>query len=77
MPKKLAFRKFLGVREERRVEMTKKYYHEIAKIISAHTSKSGDVVHKRRLVEELSAFFKADNPRFDMERFSDACGKRA
>jgi len=73
VPKKLAFRKFFGVREERRVEMTKKHYKEVAKIISAHTSKSGDMVHKQRLVEELSAFFKADNPRFDMERFTTAC----
>lgn len=56
---------------------SRRHYREIAGVIAAHTSKSGDVVHKRRLVAELSAFFKADNPRFDMERFSDACGKRA
>jgi len=57
--------------------VSRKHYREIASIIAAHTSKSGDVVHKRRLVEDLAAYFKADNPRFNMDRFSDACGKRA
>jgi len=56
--------------------MTKKHYKEVAKIISAHTSKSGDVVHKQRLIEELSAFFKADNPRFNQEKFTEACNRR-
>lgn len=54
---------------------SRRHYREIAGVIAAHTSKSGDVVHKRRLVAELSAFFKADNPRFNQEKFTEACNK--
>lgn len=76
MYKKLALRKFIDMREERRDQMfSRRHYREIAEIIAAHTSKSGGVVHKRRLVEELSAFFKADNPMFDQSRFEGACNK--
>lgn len=54
---------------------SRRHYHEIAGVIAAHTSKSGNVVHKRRLVEELSALFKVDNPKFDQDKFSEACNK--
>ena len=42
--------------------MTKKHYIEIAKIL-------GNNKASQQLILALSQYFKADNPRFDIERF--------
>ena len=52
--------------------MTKKYYIKHAKIISRYT-KPGVTFDMYSYVNELSEVFKEDNPKFDKERFLEAC----
>jgi hypothetical protein len=48
--------------------MTKKDYIAVARILSTVTNKR----ERQRLAEEFAAWFRQDNPQFDVERFSSA-----
>jgi len=52
--------------------MTRKDYVETAKILQkfSHTIDSGDF---QDLIFEFSEWFASDNPRFDEQKFFDAC----
>ena len=52
--------------------MTKKDYIKHAKIISKYTEE-GVTFDMYSYIEDLSDTFKQDNPRFDKERFLEAC----
>lgn len=59
--------------------MSKKDYEMIAKTISTdilqHRDTEGfDSIQSRRIVSRLSSAFMADNPRFNPEKFTRACG---
>jgi hypothetical protein len=48
--------------------MTKKDYIRAAKIIKAYGSQA-------KMIEAFVEFFAGENPRFDVDRFVDACTK--
>ena len=52
--------------------MTKKDYIKQAKIISKYT-KTDVTFDMYSYVKDLSEVFKEDNPKFDKERFLEAC----
>ena len=52
--------------------MTKKDYIKQAKIISKYT-KTDVTFDMYSYVKDLSEVFKEDNPKFDRERFLEAC----
>ena len=54
--------------------MSKKHYEDIA---NCFASMSGEfLVSKKILLQKLCRVFGNDNPRFDEERFRDACVSR-
>jgi len=54
--------------------MSKKDYEAIAKIIRETTSlRNSEYFIKSSLVDILGLHFKFDNPRFDREKFKNAC----
>lgn len=56
---------------------TRQHYVMIAQCIKELKDDLADVatdVHVKRLVDNLMAMFKADNPGFDKTRFAKACG---
>lgn len=58
--------------------MTKKHFEAIARIIrevKQGVETQGGVDAVNDITEKLSTFFKQDNPRFDKNRFEEACGK--
>jgi hypothetical protein len=54
--------------------MTRKDYVETAKILNMFADKMDSHVFND-LVFEFSEWFSADNPRFDEDKFYDACTK--
>ena len=55
--------------------MSKKDYQKIAEAIWLKTTiNDRNLVNKLQLVEELCKEFKEDNPRFNPEKFKEACG---
>ena len=57
--------------------MTRKHYVAIAAIINADTIRDGtgkwNAVDKTDLINDLCAFFKRDNSKFNPATFRDAC----
>ena len=54
--------------------MTKKHFKAIASIIKdSNTPYSRNKINKDKLVNDLCYVFSAMNPRFDKQRFVDAC----
>jgi hypothetical protein len=53
--------------------MTRKDYVEVAKIISKHSK--GDVCRLDVLIDDFAFWFAEDNPRFNMEKFMEACNE--
>lgn len=62
--------------------MTKKHFSAIARIIADSRDVYPDALYSRdeavdivldEVVDKLSTYFKAENPRFDAERFKKAC----
>ena len=49
--------------------LSRKHYRKIAEIIRVF-----GVYGTPAIVDKLSQYFAEDNPRFDKERFIDACG---
>jgi hypothetical protein len=49
--------------------MSRRHYVELAKILGAN-----DVAPMDRIVVDLVAWLRADNPRFDSQRFREAVG---
>jgi hypothetical protein len=56
--------------------MTKQHFEAIARILSDHIPVQGDAVDitYADTVTDLADYFKAENPRFDVDRFKEACG---
>ena len=54
--------------------MTRKDYVEVAKIISKHSK--GDVCRLDVLIDDFAFWFAEDNPRFNMEKFMEACNEQ-
>jgi len=52
--------------------MTKKDYEKIASVIF----RCGDIISKQKLIADLADAFAQDNPRFDRDRFFNACYSR-
>ena len=55
--------------------MTKKDYKIIAKAISQARLNIPDLLNVPNLITQLSREFLRDNPRFDQNRFEEACKK--
>ena len=61
--------------------LTKKHYKAIAEIIRDNTEKASEwdimlqIINPTKLIQQLCLYFQADNPRFDKQRFLDACNK--
>jgi len=57
--------------------MTKKDYKAIAEVIERHAigseAEGESILHVGEFVKALSSVLRADNPRFDAERFRAAC----
>ena len=53
--------------------MTKKDYIRAADIVRAHFEARPRVMPVEALTETFVAFFRGDNPRFDVDRFREAC----
>ena len=51
--------------------MTRKDYVEVAKIISKHSK--GEHCRLDTLTEDFAFLFAEDNPRFNIEKFMEAC----
>ena len=54
--------------------LSKKYYKAIASAIQQSAHVGNGLLDKEDLINELSIFFKWDNPQFDKDRFLTACG---
>ena len=56
--------------------LTKKDYVAISSILKPYVDDENDPVHAAvfSISMELSAYFKEDNPRFNVEKFLAACG---
>lgn len=55
----------------------KKDYEAIAKIIkNSYFEEDPSIVNKDRLVEGFSDYFERSNPRFDRDKFYEACYKK-
>lgn len=56
--------------------MTKKHYEAIAKILhqSVQYDFEGDYGLTTKVVNELADYFEQENPKFNRERFLQACG---
>jgi len=66
--------------------MTRKYYQKFAEIlrnnsmvdygyqISGNYSIEWNKLVEKIIIQEFSAFFKSNNPKFDEERFKKECG---
>lgn len=54
--------------------MTRKDYVEVAKIISKHSK--GEHCRLDILIDDFAFWFAEDNPRFNMERFLEACSEQ-
>lgn len=55
--------------------VTRRHYIKIAEIIDMTTTHGG-LINKEKLLEELCDFFKSENPRFDKDKFTEACTMR-
>jgi len=58
--------------------LTKKHFKEIADIININAFDKEEVTPKEniiKLTEDLSEYFKTENPLFDKEKFLKACLK--
>ncbi len=51
---------------------TKRHYQEIAKVIY-EANKAGDLKYAGSVVNRFCDCFKAHSPRFDRQKFLDAC----
>jgi len=60
--------------------MTRKHYIAIADVIKEYVKPNhlvyGFTNHKDDLVSELCRVFEEDNPRFDSDKFREACYER-
>lgn len=54
--------------------MTRKDYIEVAKIISKHSK--GEHCRLDILKDDFAFWFAEDNPRFNMEKFLEACSEQ-
>ena len=55
--------------------LSRKDYEAISRIIQGITTAPDLVIDHQELVERLAEYFAGDNPRFDKERFIEACRK--
>lgn len=55
--------------------MTRKDYVATAEILSSFKDLIGDEFTFHDLVDEFAAMFEADNPRFNSDKFFEACNK--
>ena len=55
--------------------MTRKDYVATAEILSSFKDLIGDEFTFHDLVDEFGAMFESDNPRFDSNKFFEACNK--
>tara|TARA_R100000234_G_scaffold111746_1_gene84957 strand:+ start:2049 stop:2228 length:180 start_codon:yes stop_codon:yes gene_type:complete len=56
--------------------MTRRHFNKVAQIMATSQPMSENYVEgkqKRKYVEQLADFFQSENPRFDRERFINAC----
>jgi len=53
--------------------MTKKNYIAIARLIASNTE--NDSIVKSRFVANLSSYLRSDNPRFNSNKFIEACNE--
>lgn len=53
--------------------MTKKHFQAIAKILH-DAQRTGDKATVENITRALIEMFRAENPRFDVDRFLKACG---
>ena len=53
--------------------MTRKDYVIVAQILSSYKDLIGDEFTFHDLVDEFGGMFQADNPRFDSQKFFEAC----
>ena len=54
--------------------LTKKHFKAIAEIINESGRFEDGNIRARRIGYSLSEYFATINPRFDMEKFLEACG---
>jgi len=55
--------------------MTRKDYVKTAEILSSYKDLIADSFTYEDLVDEFASMFEEDNPRFDSQRFWEACTK--
>ena len=55
--------------------MTRKDYVRTAEILSSYKDLINDEFTFHDLVDDFGSMFEADNPKFDFERFREACEK--
>ena len=56
--------------------LTKKHFNKIAEIIKTHhNSAYGYNVVTKKFIDDLSNYFKSDNPNFNENKFKEACLK--
>ena len=55
--------------------MTRKDYVKVSEILSSYKDLIGDEFTFHDLVDDFASMFAEDNPRFDADRFFDACTK--
>ena len=53
--------------------MTKKDFELIARVVLSATGSDRQIVHRQDLAEWFAAELEKTNPRFDRERFLEAC----
>lgn len=56
---------------------TRQHYKAIAEIVKKNTARTGEImvyIKRADVVCDLADYFAQDNPRFDRDRFLEACG---
>lgn len=56
---------------------TRQHYKAIAEIVKQNEGTVNNImvyIKRQRLCDDLADYFAADNPRFDREKFLEACG---
>lgn len=54
--------------------MTRKHYEAIAQVFTQYTQREEDRKIAEHIARNMCAYFQADNPKFQKQRFLEACG---
>jgi hypothetical protein len=63
-----------GGAKQKGTKVTRKHYEKVAQILRQQVEQGADKATVAEIATELVSMFRADNPRFDRDRFFSAIG---